>query len=134
MKNLGEELQKELGPGSEFQKNILSKAKEMEKKFGPGSDFEQRMKRFGERMAAKYGEGSEFAEKLKKAKKDAKAAKISSDTPRRVDRRKRPRPRRGKRPKTRPRKLRDLKALRAQIDELSAQLKKLEEGDRNEDE
>jgi hypothetical protein len=121
MKNLATDLAKELGPGSDFQKDILSKTKEIEKKFGPGSDFEKKMQRLGEKMAAKYGEGSEFAEKMKKAEKDAKAVKTSSDTSS------------DKKAKTKTRKktlkARAAKALKAQIDELNAQLKKLEEPD-----
>jgi beta-lactamase regulating signal transducer with metallopeptidase domain len=129
MQNLGAELQKELGPGSDFQKNILSTTKEIEKKFGPGSDFERKMKRLGEKMAAKYGEGSEFAQKMK-AEKDAKAAKASSDT----SSEKKAKTKERKKAKTAKSNAHDLKALRAQIDELNAQLKKLEKADRDEDE
>ncbi len=126
MKNLATDLAKELGPGSDFQKDILSKTKEIEKKFGPGSDFEKKMQRLGEKMAAKYGEGSEFAEKMKKAEKDAKAAKTSSDT----SSDKKAKTKTKARKKTL--KARAAKALKAQIDELNAQLKKLEEADGDE--
>jgi beta-lactamase regulating signal transducer with metallopeptidase domain len=132
MKNLGEELQKELGPGSDFQKNILSKAKEIEKRFGPGSDFERKMQRLGQKMATKYGEGSEFAEKMKKVKKDAKTVKTSSDTS--SEKKEKTKTKAQKKTGASKSKARDLKALRSQIDELNAKLKKLEEGDREEDE
>jgi beta-lactamase regulating signal transducer with metallopeptidase domain len=130
MKGLTEELQRELGPGSDFQKNILSNALEIEKKFGPGSDFERKMKRFGEKMAAKYGEGSEFAEKMKKAEKDAKAAKASVDP----SSEKKAKAKTRKKGKGASAKAHDLKALRAQIDKLNAQLNKLEEADKDENE
>jgi beta-lactamase regulating signal transducer with metallopeptidase domain len=133
MKNLGEELQQELGPGSDFQKNILSMTKEIEKKFGPGSDFERKMQRIGKKMAAKYGEDSEFAEKMKRiAEKDAKAAKTSSDTS--SEKKEKTKHKAPKKTNASKSKARELKALRAQIDKLNSELKKLEEGDGDEDE
>jgi beta-lactamase regulating signal transducer with metallopeptidase domain len=127
MKNLGEQMQKEFGPGSDFEKQMTSKGKEIEKKFGPGSDFERRMQQFGEKMAKKYGEGSEFAEKMKKAEKDEKAAKTSHEKTKATSKAK-------KKASAAHSKAHELKELKAQIDELNAKLKKLEEGDRDEDE
>ena len=117
MKNLGKVLTKELGPGSDFEKQIKAKAKEIEGKFGPGSDFEQKMKRLGKDMESKFGEGSEFAEKMKHATTDGKAAKASSGASS------------DKKKTTISAKAREVKALKAQIDELNAQLKKLQEAD-----
>jgi bla regulator protein BlaR1 len=128
MKNLGKELETQFGPGSDFEKRITSKGKEIEGRFGPGSDFEQRMKRFGERMEKRFGEGSEFAEKMKKATKDAKADKTSSDTS--SDKKAKTKAR--NKTSTSTSKARALKALKAQIDELNAQIKKLQEADGDE--
>jgi bla regulator protein blaR1 len=128
MKNLGEELKKQLGPGSDFEKRIKNKGKEIEGKYGPGSDFEKRMARIGKDMEARFGEGSEFAEKMKQATDDVKGDKKSSDTSS------------TKKPKTKTKaktrtsaKAREVKALKAQIDELNAQLKKLQEADDDND-
>jgi beta-lactamase regulating signal transducer with metallopeptidase domain len=142
MKNLGTELQKQLGPGSDlakqmenkgkaidgkfgpgsdFEKRMKVKEKEIEEKFGPGSDFEKKMNRLGKEMEARFGEGSEFAEKMKQAKNDAKAAKESSETP--SDKKK------TSAKKKTTSKAQVVKALKAQIDELNAQLKKLQEAD-----
>jgi bla regulator protein BlaR1 len=125
MKNLGKELEKQFGPGSDFEKQIMSKGKEFEGKFGPGSDFEKRMKRFGERMEARFGEGSEFAEKMKGATNDAKT-KASSTSPDKKAKTK------VKKKTSTSAKAREVKALKAQIDELNAQLKKLQEADGDE--
>jgi beta-lactamase regulating signal transducer with metallopeptidase domain len=121
MKTKGKAIDGKFGPGSDFEKRMQAKGKEIEAKFGPGSDFEQRMERFGKEMEAKFGEGSEFAEKMKQATNDAKAAKESSDTP--SDKKKTT----AKKKTTS--KAHAVKALKAQIDELNAQLKKLQEAD-----
>jgi beta-lactamase regulating signal transducer with metallopeptidase domain len=133
MKSLTDDMQKQFGPGSEFQKNLMSKAQEIEKQFGPGSEFEQRMKRFGEQMAKKYGEGSEFAEKMKKAAKDEKDAKATSDNPSEKREKAKHKAHKSKKEKHSTSKSQDLKALRAQIEELNAQLKKLEAADKDKD-
>jgi beta-lactamase regulating signal transducer with metallopeptidase domain len=130
MKNLATELTKEFGPGSDFEKRMTSKGKEIEGKFGPGSDFEQRMKRLGERMEAKYGEGSEFAQKMKQATKDAKVAKTSSDTS--SEKKAKAKTKARKKTSAATAKAHAVKALKSQIDELNARLKKLEEADRDE--
>jgi beta-lactamase regulating signal transducer with metallopeptidase domain len=125
MKNLGKELAKQFGSGSEFEKGMKAKSKDIEGKFGPGSDFEQRMKRFGERMEARFGEGSEFAEKMKHATDDVKA-KQSSTSPDKQTKTK------VKSKTKKSAKAREVKVLKAQIDELNAQLKKLQEADNDE--
>ncbi|HEV8000202.1 MAG TPA: M56 family metallopeptidase [Planctomycetaceae bacterium] len=144
MKNLGEVLKKELGPGSAFEKEMKNLGKELEKqlgpgsdfekgiegKFGPGSDFERKMKRLGKKMEAKFGEGSEFAEKMKQATDDVKAAKKSSDTS--SDQKPKAKTKAKKKVSAAAAKAREVKALKAQIDELSAQIKKLQEADKEE--
>jgi beta-lactamase regulating signal transducer with metallopeptidase domain len=124
MKNLGEELKKELGPGSDFEKRMKAKGKAIEGKYGPGSDFEKKMKRLEKRMEAKFGEGSEFAEKMKHATDDGKPAKKSSDTSEKKTK--------AKKKTSTSAKAREVKALKAQIDELNAQIKKLQEADNDE--
>ena len=134
MKNLGEELEKAFGPGSDFEKQIMSKGKEIEGKFGPGSDFEQKMQRLGKQMEARFGEGSEFAEKMKNAANGAKAAKTSSDTSsdRKAKTKTKARKKRDTKTDTSTSKASEVRALKAQIDDLNAQLKKLQEADGDE--
>lgn len=134
MKNLGKDLEKQFGPGSDFEKQITTKGKEFEGKFGPGSDFEQKMNRLGKEMEAKYGEGSEFAKKMKQARADAKAGKTSSDKA--ADKKAKAKAKAEAKVKKKGNagdaKARELKALKAQIDELNAQIKKLQESDNEE--
>jgi beta-lactamase regulating signal transducer with metallopeptidase domain len=125
MKNLGKELEKQFGPGSTFEKGIKAKGKEIEGKFGPGSDFEQKMKRLGERMEARFGEGSEFAEKMKHATPDVKAKTSSPSSDKKTKTK-------VKKKTSTSAKAREVKALKAQIDELNAQIKKLQEADGDE--
>jgi bla regulator protein BlaR1 len=127
MKNLGKELEKQFGPGSGFEKGMKAKGKEIEEKFGPGSDFEKRMKQFGERMEKKYGEGSEFAEKMKHAADDAKEKKSTASPDKKTKTK-------AKNKSKKSAKAREVKALKAQIEELNAQLKKLQEADNDEEE
>jgi bla regulator protein BlaR1 len=127
MKNLGKELEKQFGPGSDFEKGMKAKGKEIEEKFGPGSDFEKRMKQFGERMEKKYGEGSEFAEKMKHAADDAKEKKSTASPDKKTKTK-------AKNKSKKSAKAREVKALKAQIEELNAQLKKLQEAGSDEEE
>ncbi len=82
--SLARDLEKQLGPGSDFQKEMeklgprIEKAMkalevEMEAKFGPGSDFEKEIaKKFGpgsdfeKDIAKKFGPGSDFEKKMMK--------------------------------------------------------------------
>ena len=66
MKNLGVELNKELGPGSEFEKQMKNLGKELEKQFGPGSEFEKGMKAKGKEIEGKFGPGSDFEKRMKR--------------------------------------------------------------------
>jgi polyhydroxyalkanoate synthesis regulator phasin len=83
------------------------------------------MKRFGERMEARFGEGSEFAEKMKHAADDVKAKKSSTSPDKKTKTK-------VKKKTSTSAKAREVKALKAQIDELNAQLKKLQEADGDE--
>ncbi|HET6327377.1 MAG TPA: M56 family metallopeptidase [Planctomycetaceae bacterium] len=136
MKTLGTDLEKQFGPGSAFEKGLELKGKAIEGKFGPGSDFEQKMNRLGKEMEAKFGEGSEFAKKMKHARADAKGAKASSDTSsdKKTKAKTKAEAKAKKKGHTGDAKARELKALKAQIDELNAQIKKLQEADNEENE
>jgi beta-lactamase regulating signal transducer with metallopeptidase domain len=129
MKNLGKDLEKQFGPGSDFEKGMKAKGKAIEEKFGPGSDFEKKMKELGERMEAKYGEGSAFAQKMKHAGDDSKVKKASTSSDQKAETKSKQKAKTKKSAKAS-----ELKALKAQIDELNAQLKKLQEADNDENE
>lgn len=76
MEELGEKIGKEMeakfGPGSEFEKQMKNLGKELEEKFGDGSDFAKKMEDFGKDMEAKFGPGSEFEAKMKKLGEEMK--------------------------------------------------------------
>jgi beta-lactamase regulating signal transducer with metallopeptidase domain len=144
MKNLAEDLKKQFGPGSDFEKQMRAKGKEIEGKYGPGSDFERKMKRLGKDMESRFGEGSEFAQKMKHFANDAQSDKTSSDNffhkkiktkaddptdaatssdnyfYKKID---------SKADKKTSAKAREVRALKAQIDELNARLNKLQEAE-----
>jgi beta-lactamase regulating signal transducer with metallopeptidase domain len=64
MKNLGAELKKQLGPGSDFEKEMKNLGPELQKELGPGSDFEKEMKNLGEELQKELGPGSDFQKNI----------------------------------------------------------------------
>lgn len=85
MKHLGEELKKELGPGSEFQRQMKKLGPELQKELGPGSEFEMEMKNLGEDLQKDLGPGSDFQKHiLLRAKEIEKRFGPGSDFERRM--------------------------------------------------
>jgi beta-lactamase regulating signal transducer with metallopeptidase domain len=69
---IGKEMESKFGPGSDFEKQMQNLGKEIEGKFGEGSDFAKKMEAFGKEMEAKFGPGSEFEAKMKKLGEEMK--------------------------------------------------------------
>jgi beta-lactamase regulating signal transducer with metallopeptidase domain len=64
MEDLGHEMEKKFGEGSEFAKTMEGLGKEMEKKFGEGSEFARKMEGLGVEIAGKFGPNSEFTKEI----------------------------------------------------------------------
>jgi beta-lactamase regulating signal transducer with metallopeptidase domain len=127
-------VQQKFGPGSEFETKMKELGERMEKKFGPGSEFETKMKELGERMEKKFGPGSEFEKKMKekaKEEQDRKATGAGGKAPtgELPDAASRPSPRPGR--SSREERIKDLES---RINKLMLELKRLKADDQEEDE
>jgi beta-lactamase regulating signal transducer with metallopeptidase domain len=139
LEKLGPEIEKaveeKFGPGSDFEAKMKELGAKMEKKFGPGSDFEAKMKEFGAKMEKKFGPGSDFEKKLKeKAREDGldQPSPAAKGKPRTEGR---PSPSYPPSPKTgRLTREQRIKDLESRINGLMLELKKLKADDSEDDE
>jgi hypothetical protein len=138
LEKLGPEIEKmvaqKLGPGSEFEAKMKELGARMEKKFGPGSEFEAKMKELGARMEKKFGPGSEFEAKMKEKIKEQGQDQQGPDAKRKPGSEGRTRPSYATSPRpgkaTREQRIKDLES---RIDDLMRELKRLKADDSEED-
>jgi hypothetical protein len=128
-------MKQKFGPGSEFETRMKELGERMDKKFGPGSEFETKMKELGERMEKKFGPGSEFETKMKEKSKGEGQDRDGSAARGKAPTHELPNP--SPRPSPRPgRSSREerIKDLESRINKLMLELKRLKADDEKDDE